>query len=144
MLPSILMTRRAFVIAGGAAVWLKAEGHKGAPFPAAWKKYPDPTTELDVFRLTDPAYSSTLPASYNRIISHNSGWMLFCGDRGEGPQAYRIDLNNGDGRQLTQAEALDRARRFLRLGFVVYQIRDAKGLVFMDEAQITQLFVTPS
>jgi len=44
----------------------------------------------------------------------------------------------------TQAEALDRARRFLRLGFVVYQIRDAKGLVFMDEAQITQLFVTPS
>jgi hypothetical protein len=44
----------------------------------------------------------------------------------------------------TQAEALDRARRFLRLGFVVYQIRDAKGLVFMDEAQIAQLFVTPS
>lgn len=44
----------------------------------------------------------------------------------------------------TQAEALERARRFLRLGFVVYQIRDAKGLVFMDEAQITELLVSPS
>lgn len=44
----------------------------------------------------------------------------------------------------TQAEALERARRFLRLGFVVYQIRDAKGLVFMDEAQITQLFASPA
>jgi hypothetical protein len=33
----------------------------------------------------------------------------------------------------TEAEALERARRFLKLGFVVYQIRDAKGAVFMDE-----------
>jgi hypothetical protein len=40
----------------------------------------------------------------------------------------------------TEAEALERARRFLKLGFVVYQIRDAKGAVFMDEAQITERF----
>ncbi len=102
-----MMTRRGFLMAGAAVGCLKAEGHKGAPFPAAWKKYSDPTTDLEVFRLTDPAYSSALPASYNRIISRNSGWMLFCGDRGEGPQAYRIDLNNGEGKQLTQAEDLD-------------------------------------
>ena len=101
------MTRRGFLLAGGAAAGLRAQGRKGEPFPAAWKKYSDPTTELDVYRLTDPAYSSTLPASYNRIIAHNSNWMLFCGDRGQGPQAYRIDLNNGDGRQLTQTEDLD-------------------------------------
>ena len=40
----------------------------------------------------------------------------------------------------TEAEALERVRRFLKLGFVVYQIRDDKGAVFMDEAQITQRF----
>jgi hypothetical protein len=40
----------------------------------------------------------------------------------------------------TEAEALERAHRFLKLGFVVYQIRDAKGAVFMDEAQITERF----
>ena len=40
----------------------------------------------------------------------------------------------------TEAEALERAHRFLKLGFVVYQIRDAKGAVFMDEAQIAQRF----
>jgi hypothetical protein len=44
----------------------------------------------------------------------------------------------------TQTEALNRAHRFLKLGFVVYQIRDAKGLVFMDEAQITQHFGSAS
>lgn len=88
---------------------MAAESRKGTPFAAAWKKYSDPTTELDIFRITDPAYSSTLPASYNRFISRNSSWMLFCGDRGEGPQAYRIDLNSGEGRQLSQAEELDGA-----------------------------------
>jgi hypothetical protein len=42
----------------------------------------------------------------------------------------------------TEAEAVERARRFLKLGFVVYEIRDDKGAVFMDEAQITQRFGT--
>lgn len=103
------MTRRGLLLAGVAAVGLRAQGRKGEPFPPAWKKYSDPTTELDVYRLTDPAYSSTLPAPYNRMIARNSNWMLFCGDRGQGPQAYRIDLNNGGGRQLTQTEDLDGA-----------------------------------
>jgi hypothetical protein len=39
-----------------------------------------------------------------------------------------------------EAQAMERAHRFLNLGFVVYQIRDAKGAVFIDEAQITQRF----
>lgn len=40
----------------------------------------------------------------------------------------------------TEIEALERARRFLKLGFIVYQIRDAKGAVFMDEGQIKERF----
>ncbi len=40
----------------------------------------------------------------------------------------------------TEEEALQRAERFLKLGFVVYEIRDPKGLVFMDEAAISKRF----
>jgi hypothetical protein len=40
----------------------------------------------------------------------------------------------------TQHEALQRAERFLKLGFVVYAIRDPSGAIFMDEAQITERF----
>lgn len=40
----------------------------------------------------------------------------------------------------TEEEALQRAERFLKLGFVVYAIRRPTGEVFMDEAQITQRF----
>lgn len=40
----------------------------------------------------------------------------------------------------TEEEALQRAERFLKLGFVVYAIKDPKGAMFMDEAQIRRHF----
>jgi len=40
----------------------------------------------------------------------------------------------------SQDEALQRAERFLKLGFVVYAIRDPKGEIFMTEAQIAERF----
>jgi hypothetical protein len=39
-----------------------------------------------------------------------------------------------------EGEALQRAERFLKLGFVVYEIRDPKGLVVHDEAAIRRRF----
>jgi len=80
---------------------------KGTAFPPDTRRYPDPTTELEVFRLTDPAYSSTLPAYYSRSITRNSAAMLFCCDRDGTPQAFRLDLKNGQEKQLTQTKDLD-------------------------------------
>jgi hypothetical protein len=40
----------------------------------------------------------------------------------------------------SEEEALRRAERFLRLGFVVYEIRDPTGAMHMDEARITDHF----
>lgn len=40
----------------------------------------------------------------------------------------------------SQQDALQRAGRFLKLGFVVYAIKDPAGTVFMDEAQIADHF----
>lgn len=40
----------------------------------------------------------------------------------------------------TEEEAVQRVQRFLKLGFVVHEIRAPKGSVFMDEAQITGRF----
>ena len=40
----------------------------------------------------------------------------------------------------TEAAAMDRAKRFLDLGFIVYEIRDTNGAVRMDEAQIAERF----
>ena len=100
-------SRRSFVIAGLAGMRLAAQGLKGTTFPSDWRRYSDPTTEMEVYRLTDPAYSSTMPAYYNRAIAQSSGWMLFCCDRGGSPQAFHMDLKSGETRQLTEAEELD-------------------------------------
>jgi oligogalacturonide lyase len=102
-------TRRRLLASGIAVLpaLASAASTKGTAFPPETKRYPDPTTELDVYRLTDPAYSSTLPAYYNRAITRNSGSLLFLCDREGTPQVFRLDLKTGQEKQLTQTENLD-------------------------------------
>jgi oligogalacturonide lyase len=101
------MTRRRLCLSALAATRLFAEGRKGEIFPSDAERYADPLTELEVFRLTKPDYTSTLTAYYNRGIAHSSGWMLCGSDRTGSPQGFRLDLKSGDMKQMTQAEGLD-------------------------------------
>jgi hypothetical protein len=39
-----------------------------------------------------------------------------------------------------EASALDRAQQFLRMGFIVYEIREPSGSVFLEEAGVRQRF----
>jgi oligogalacturonide lyase len=99
-------SRRGFLLSGFAAALL-AQEKPGASFPSAVKRYADPTTDFDVYRLTDPSYSSTLPAAYNRAIAHNNASMLFCSERNGSPQPFRLDLKSGESREITTVEDLD-------------------------------------
>ena len=98
-------TRRGLLFSIAAAPL--AAQQKKTTFPSEVKRYSDPTTELDVYRLTDPAHSSTLPAYYNRAIAHNNASLIFCCDRNGTPQAHRMDLKTGETRELTEVEDLD-------------------------------------
>ncbi len=94
------LSRRS-LLAGFAAGRSLAQSGKGALFPTSIRRYSDPTTEIDVFRLTDPDCSSILPAYYNRAIARNNSALLFASDRSGSPQACRMDLKTGETRQLT-------------------------------------------
>jgi oligogalacturonide lyase len=98
-------TRRGFLLSAAAAPL--AAQQKRSTFPSEVKRYEDPTTELDVYRLTDPAHASTLPAYYNRAIAHNSSSLIFCCDRNGSPQVHRMDLKNGETRELSDVQDLD-------------------------------------
>jgi oligogalacturonide lyase len=100
------LTRRSLLLAGIAAPRLLAQ-QRGEAFPSDAGRYSDPLTELDVYRLTKPDYSTTMTAWYNRGIARNSGWMLCCCDRGGSPQAFRLELKTGDMKELTQTAELD-------------------------------------
>ena len=98
-------TRRAF-LGSLAAVPLAAASEKGQTLPADWKRYADPATEFEVLRLTDPSYSSYLPAFYGRSLSRRGNFLLFASDRSGALQAWREDLKTGQSRQLTDGEGL--------------------------------------
>src|ERR1035441_5220708 len=101
------VSRRSLLLSAMAGAGLLAAGRRGEAFPSDGERYADPLTELEVFRLTKPEYSSTMTAYYNRGIARNSAWMLFCCDRTGSPQAFRLDLKTGETRQWSQVEDLD-------------------------------------
>jgi oligogalacturonide lyase len=102
-----LFSTPAAAVAIRAATGFAAEiGSRGRHFPAATFRYADPSTEFPVTRLTDPAFTSILPACYNRPISKHN-FMLYASNITGRFEAFRMDLKNGQSRQLTDAENLD-------------------------------------
>ena len=79
-----------------------------------WLRYPDPATELDVIRLTDPAFSSGTTASHlrqftRRGIGCSTGATATRLNSVGARQAFLLDLKKGGSKQLTEAAALDPA-----------------------------------
>ncbi len=103
-------SRRWFLFALHAAAAFAAElNGKGHVFPSSVVRYADQATEFTVARLTDPAHSSFLPAFYNRAVARRANFLLYSSDATGRMQAFRLDLKNGQSRQLTDCEDLDPA-----------------------------------
>ena len=76
-----------------------------------WKRYPDPATELEVVRLTEPGWASGMTAPHLHSFTRRTEQLLYWSDRySDGPgarQAFLLDLKSGASKQLTEAVALD-------------------------------------
>lgn len=78
-----------------------------------WKRYADPATELEVIRLTDPAFASGMTAPHLRQFTKRNDFLLYWSERypaegGQGArQAYVLDLKDGGSRQISEAADLD-------------------------------------
>jgi oligogalacturonide lyase len=128
-------TRRAFLVSGAAACGINGQQTaKGTVFDKDWRRFADPTTEFEVFRLTSPEYASQMPAYYTRSIGRHNGFMLFSCDRTGSLQAFRMDLKTGQCRQLTSAAALD--------GESVALMPDDRGFCFFDGPSLRQMTIS--
>jgi oligogalacturonide lyase len=118
-------SRRWFLLSipAGLSVLRAAETGKGRSFPSTLFRYSDASTEFPVLRLTDPAYTSVLPAAYQRAVSKRN-FMLYASDVTGRWEAFRMDLKNGQSRQLTEAEALNPASLSL--------LPDDRGFGYLD------------
>ncbi|MBZ5593383.1 MAG: oligogalacturonate lyase family protein [Acidobacteriia bacterium] len=123
-------TRRS-VLALFAGSGLAVERGKGALFSSEFERFPDPATELEVYRLTSPEYAAHLPAYYNRALSRRGQFLICWSDRTGSPQAYRIHLKSGEWLQLTDATALD--------GSTVTLMPDERSFCYFDGAALKRV-----
>jgi len=73
----------------------------------AHSPYADPATELEVVRLTNPAFASGLTAPHLRQFTKRADSLIYWSERDGTRQIYRLDLKSGESKQLTGAAALD-------------------------------------
>ena len=121
-------SRRLLLASGAAAAGMIAAESKGTEFSHDVKRYADAATELEVYRLTAPSYTSTLTAWYNRSITRTGSDLLFCCDRAGSPQAFLMDLKNAGMRQLTEVEGLDGSSLALTAGDREFCFFDGRSL----------------
>jgi oligogalacturonide lyase len=100
-------SRRAFLASLTVAARAAENTAKGRVFPSVAVRYADPATESTVVRLTDPKFTSSLPAIGNRGITARE--LLYASDLDGKWQVLRMDLKSKESRQLTDAENLDAA-----------------------------------
>jgi oligogalacturonide lyase len=98
-------SRRAFLASLTAAARAAEPTARGRILPSVAVRYVDPATEFTVLRLTDPQFTSSLPAIGNRGVTARQ--LLYASDLDGKWQAYRMDLKSKESRQLTDAENLD-------------------------------------
>ena len=72
----MIFARRHLSVCVASGACLAAD--KAGLYPSEIKRYADEATENNVFRLTDPAHQSWLPAPYSRAISKKSEFLIHC------------------------------------------------------------------
>ena len=97
-------SRRQFLLASLASPL--AAYTRGPSLPSQIVRFSDPATEFHVQRLTSPSYSSFLPAPGVNCISHRTSFILFSSDREGALAPYRMEIKNGESRQLADAPGL--------------------------------------
>jgi len=96
----------------------------GLVYAPEWQRYPDPATDLDVVRLTNPGFAAGMSGRPLRQFNRRSDLLLYSSDRTGSPQAYVMDLQSGQSKLLTEAAALDTATLTLSA--------DDRGIFFFD------------
>ncbi len=70
------------------------------------KRFRDPSTEFELLRYTEPAYSSYLVPAELRSVGAKGNFVLICSDRSDANQVYRLDTKSGEMRVLTNVEGV--------------------------------------
>lgn len=104
---------------------------KGQQLASGAKRYPDPLTERDVWRLTPLSAPHFLPSSYQRFTTQKNNFLLVARRQGDETHALRLDLPSGRMTQLTQGPGL--------AGFSLCLAPDERSLFYLQNGSLKQM-----
>jgi oligogalacturonide lyase len=130
----IRLTRRSLLFGLPASAALAADLAKGHTAPTEAARFPDPATELEVVRLTNPEHTSLMTSPGLRSISRKQGFLIYSSDRSGSMQAWRLELKTGESRLLTETQSLDPASLALS--------PDERGFYFFDGGSLKHSYFT--
>ena len=126
-----LTSRRAFLAAGLPALQIGRAAGKGQQFPGEARRYPDPLTDREVWRLTGLANPHFLPPNHQRFAAQKNGFLLLAGRRTGDTQIYRLELPSGRMAQLSQGPGL--------APFSICLAPDEKSLFFLQNGTLKHM-----
>ncbi len=104
-----------------------------------WRRYPDPATELEVIRLTDPAFAGGMTSPHLHQFTRRNSMLLYWSDRAGSRQAFLLNLKpgttQGTSQQLTDVMALD--------GSSLSLSPDERSFFYFDGPVLNQSPLTP-
>lgn len=95
-----MLTRRE-LLAGLAAFQTRPAPGKGQRYSGEARRFADPLTEREVWRLTPLTAPHRLPESHQRYLARNNSFLLLGSERDGQPQILRMELMPGRPQQLS-------------------------------------------
>jgi len=126
-------TRRTFLGVVVSSHIAQAAAGRLPTYSSERKRYADPTTEFEVWRLTEPAYSSYLPPVHNRPVARRGGFFVYASDRSGSLQVTRMDLRSGDSEALSGCVALR--------PYTICLAPDERSVYYADGRAVMQLMI---
>src|SRR3954464_12546600 len=99
--PGVSLLKRRSLLFGLAAAGLRGQtaSGKGQTIGSEARRYADGATEFPATRLTDPEHTSLPSQPVNRSMPGRNT-LFYSSDRSGRMEAYRMDIRNGQSRQL--------------------------------------------
>jgi oligogalacturonide lyase len=124
------LSRRAVLFGFPALRTVRAAG-KGQQFAPQAKRYADPLTEREVWRLTPVSHPHFLPHACQRFTAAKNGFALVAGRRDEETHGFRLELPSGRMTQLTQGPGV--------AGFSLCLAPDERSFFYLQSGTLKQM-----
>lgn len=125
-----VLSRREF-LAALPAVQPRHKPGKAEQAPSEIKRYSDPLTDREVWRLTGLSRPHYFPYPHQKFIAHNNSFVVLAEEQEEGAQILRMELPSGRTETLSEGPGV--------AGFSICLAPDDRSVFFLQSGALKQM-----